>query len=150
MLDVSIRVSLLQMLERLRREMHVAFLFITHDLAVAKYFAWDGRIAVMYLGRIVEIGPTPEIVHRPRHPYTQALLSALPEADPRATRTKQRIQLRSLDVPSLLNVPSGCAFHPRCPLYRPGVCDTQVPRLTEVATGVQVACHVVAEEAGVT
>ncbi len=150
MLDVSIRVSLLQMLERLRREMHVAFLFITHDLAVAKYFAWEGRIAVMYLGRIVEIGPTPEIVHRPRHPYTQALLSALPEADPRATRTKQRIQLRSLDVPSLLNVPSGCAFHPRCPLYRPGVCDTQVPRLTEVATGVQVACHVVAEEAGVT
>lgn len=149
MLDVSIRVGLLQMLERLRRELNMAFLFITHDLAVAKYFAWDGRIAVMYLGRIVEIGPTPEIVRRPRHPYTQALLSALPEADPRATRSKQRIQLRSLDVPSLLNVPSGCAFHPRCPLYRPGVCDTQVPRLVEVAAGVQVACHVVAEEAGI-
>lgn len=143
MLDVSIRVSLLQLLERLRREMHVAYLFITHDLAVAKYFAWDGRIAVMYLGRIVEIGPTPEIIHNPRHPYTQALLSALPEADPKATRSKERIQLRSLDVPSLLNVPSGCPFHPRCPLFEPGVCDTRTPVLMPAGDNVHVACHVV-------
>ncbi len=147
MLDVSIRVSLLQMLERLREEMHVAYLFITHDLAVAKYFAWDGRIAVMYLGRIVEIGPTPQIIHRPRHPYTQALLSALPEADPKATRTKERIQLRSLDVPSLLNIPPGCPFHPRCPLFQPGLCDTRIPSLAPVDGGVKVACHVVTEGA---
>ncbi|NPA07095.1 MAG: ABC transporter ATP-binding protein [Chloroflexi bacterium] len=150
MLDVSIRVGLLQLLERLRQEMNVAYLFITHDLAVAKYFAWEGRIAVMYLGRIVEIGPTPEIIQHPRHPYTQALLSALPEADPEATRTKQRIQLRSLDVPSLLNVPKGCAFHPRCPLYEPGVCDTTPPPLVDVGNGVKVACHVVARQAQAT
>ncbi|NPA26490.1 MAG: ABC transporter ATP-binding protein [Chloroflexi bacterium] len=147
MLDVSIRVGLLQLLERLRQEMNVAYLFITHDLAVAKYFAWEGRIAVMYLGRIVEIGPTPQIIQNPQHPYTQALLSALPEADPETTRTKERIQLRSLDVPSLLNVPKGCAFHPRCPLYQPGLCDTTPPPLVDVGNGVQVACHRVAREA---
>ncbi len=148
MLDVSIRVSLLQLLERLRDDLGVAYLFITHDLAVAKYFAWEGRIAVMYLGRVVESGPTPQIIHHPQHPYTQALISALPEADPETTRTKERIQLRSLDVPSLLNVPPGCAFHPRCPLYEAGVCDREVPRLTDVGNGVQVACHVVAREQG--
>ncbi len=149
MLDVSIRVSLLQLLERLRRDLGVAYLFITHDLAVAKYFAWEGRIAVMYLGRVVESGPTPQIIHNPQHPYTQALLSALPEADPEATRSKERIQLRSLDVPSLLNVPTGCAFHPRCPLYEAGVCDKEVPHLVDVGDGVQVACHVVARERGI-
>ena len=148
MLDVSIRVSLLQLLERLRRDLDVAYLFITHDLAVAKYFAWEGRIAVMYLGRVVEMGPTPQIIHHPQHPYTQALLSALPEADPETTRTKERIQLRSLDVPSLLNVPSGCAFHPRCPLYEAGLCDVEVPQLTDIGNGVQVACHVVIRERG--
>ncbi len=149
MLDVSIRVSLLQLLERLRRDLGVAYLFITHDLAVAKYFAWEGRIAVMYLGRIVEMGPTPQIIHNPQHPYTKALLSALPEADPEATRTKERVHLRSLDVPSLLNVPSGCAFHPRCPLYEAGLCDASVPPLVDVGDGVRVACHVVARERGV-
>ncbi len=149
MLDVSIRVSLLQMLERLREQMGVAYLFITHDLAVAKYFAWEGRIAVMYLGRIVEIGPTPQIINHPRHPYTRALLSAIPEADPKATRSKERVHLRSLDVPSLLNVPSGCAFHPRCPLYEAGLCDAKVPQFVDVGDGVQVACHVVAREMGV-
>lgn len=148
MLDVSIRVSLLQMLERLRDEMGVAYLFITHDLAVAKYFAWEGRIAVMYLGRIVEIGPTPQIINHPQHPYTKALLSAIPEADPKATRSKERVHLRSLDVPSLLNVPPGCAFHPRCPLYEAGLCDATVPPLQDVGNGVHVACHVVAREKG--
>ncbi len=149
MLDVSIRVSLLQLLERLRNDLGVAYLFITHDLAVAKYFAWEGRIAVMYLGRIVEMGPTPQIIHNPQHPYTQALLSALPEADPEATRTKERVHLRSLDVPSLLNVPSGCSFHPRCPLYEEGLCDGEVPQLVDIGNGVQIACHVVARERGV-
>ncbi len=141
MLDVSIRVSLLQLLERLRDQMGVAYLFITHDLAVAKYFAWEGRIAVMYLGRIVEIGPTPQIINNPQHPYTRALLSALPEADPKATRSKQRVHLRSLDVPSLLNVPRGCSFHPRCPLFEEGLCDGKVPELHAASNGVQVACH---------
>jgi len=143
MLDVSIRVSLLKMLARLRDEMGMTYLFITHDLAVAKYFAWEGRIAVMYLGRVVEVGPTPELINHPLHPYTRALLSALPEADPKATRSKERVQLRSLDVPSLLNIPPGCSFHPRCPLFQEGLCDVQVPVLKAVDSSVEVACHVV-------
>lgn len=146
MVDVSIRVSLLNMLTRLKRDLGVTFIFITHDLAVAKHFAWEGRIAVMYLGRIIEVGRTPELIHHPQHPYTRALLSAIPEADPRITRSKQRMQLRSLDIPSLLNIPSGCAFHPRCPLFEAGVCEVNVPALTDVGAGTQVACHVVARE----
>jgi oligopeptide/dipeptide ABC transporter ATP-binding protein len=141
--------------------MGMTYLFITHDLAVARYFAWDGRIAVMYLGRVVEIGPTPCLIHHPQHPYTQALLSAIPEADPIATRERERTPLRSMDVPSLLNLPRGCSFHPRCPLFVPGLCDVQVPQLTEITidtTGdaagaepcstVQIACHVVAAQQG--
>ena len=89
MVDVSIRVSILSMLTRLKKEFDVTFLFITHDLALAKYFAWTGRITVMYLGRIVEDGPTPRIVADPRHPYTQALLSAVPEADPELAHHKR-------------------------------------------------------------
>ena len=146
MVDVSIRVSLLNMLTNLKEKMGVTFLFITHDLALAKYFAWQGRIAVMYLGRIIEIAPTPNLVNRPCHPYTQALLAAVPEADPRLTRSKERVQLRSLDIPSLLNLPSGCTFHPRCPRFEAGLCDAQVPELVDVGNGTQAACHVVARE----
>ncbi len=148
MVDVSIRVSLLNMLTNLKEKMGVTFLFITHDLALAKYFAWQGRIAVMYLGRIIEIAPTPNLVNRPCHPYTQALLAAVPEADPRLTRSKERVQLRSLDIPSLLNLPSGCTFHPRCPRFEAGLCDVQVPELVDVGNGTQAACHVVAREVG--
>jgi oligopeptide/dipeptide ABC transporter ATP-binding protein len=136
------------MLTNLKEKMGVTFLFITHDLALAKYFAWQGRIAVMYLGRIVEIAPTPNLVNRPCHPYSQALLAAVPEADPRLTRSKERVQLRSLDIPSLLNLPSGCTFHPRCPRFEAGLCDVQVPELTDVGGGAQAACHVVAREVG--
>jgi len=89
MVDVSIRVSILTMLARLKEEFHVTFLFITHDLALAKYFAWEGRITVMYLGRIVEDGPTQRLITDPRHPYTQALLSAVPEADPELAQHKR-------------------------------------------------------------
>jgi peptide/nickel transport system ATP-binding protein len=148
MLDVSIRVSLLKMLGRFRDELGMTYLFITHDLAVAKFFAWDGRIAVMYLGRVVEVGPTPRLIRHPQHPYTKALLSAIPEADPVATREKERVQLRSMDVPSLLNVPAGCSFHPRCPLFEPGVCDQAAPKLAEIGDGVQIACRVAARGAG--
>ena len=146
MLDVSIRVSLLKMLGRFRDELGMTYLFITHDLAVAKFFAWDGRIAVMYLGRVVELGPTQRLIGDPQHPYTQALLSALPEADPLATRKKERLKLRSVDVPSLLDVPKGCPFHPRCPLFVPRLCDVQAPPLTDIGNGTQVACHVVAAQ----
>ena len=142
MVDVSIRVSLLNMLSRLQEEFNVTFLFITHDLALAKYFAWEGRISVMYLGRIVEDGPTRRVVMDPRHPYTQALLSAVPEADPELARRKKRIELRSADIPSLLDLPPGCTFHPRCPYFVEGLCDAEVPPLETIPEGGRVACPV--------
>ena len=146
MLDVSIRVSLLNMLGRLRQELGVGFLFITHDLAIAKYFAWHGHIAVMYLGRVVEYGPTRSIINAPQHPYTQALLSAIPEPDPDLTRNRSRVTLRSLDAGSLVEVPPGCSFHPRCPRFERGLCDVERPELVEVEPGQSAACHVVARE----
>jgi peptide/nickel transport system ATP-binding protein len=149
MVDVSIRVSLLTMLGRLRQEFGVTFLFITHDLALAKYFAWDGRIAVMYVGSMVEVADTPRLVNDPLHPYTQALLSAVPEADPELTRNKERIPLRSQDIPSLLNLPAGCRFHPRCPRFVQGLCDRERPEALDTGDGRQVACHVVARERGI-
>jgi len=143
MVDVSIRVSLLNMLSRLKEELGVTFLFITHDLALAKFFAWAGRIAVMYVGSIVEIASTPEVINNPKHPYTQALLAAVPEADPELTRRKKSVALRSQDIPNLLNLPSGCRFHPRCPLFVEGLCNQERPELKSVEEGHSVACHVV-------
>ncbi len=141
MVDVSIRIGILKMLHNLRDIFDLSIVFITHDLALAKYFAWHGRIAVMYLGRIVEIGRTQDIIMNPAHPYTRALLSAVPEADPDITRRKRPMLLRSEDIPSLTAIPPGCAFHPRCPFYQPGVCDQDVPVL-EMADGFrqEIAC----------
>ena len=129
MVDVSIRIGILKMLHRLREQFNMAIVFITHDLAIAKYFAWEGRIAVMYLGRIVEIGRTPDVIGNPQHPYTRALLAAVPEADPDITRRKKPMRLRSDDIPRLTDIPKGCAFHPRCPFYVEGLCDHEVPAL---------------------
>ncbi len=143
MIDVSIRIGILNMMMEMRRNLNLTIVFITHDLALAKYFAWNGRIAVMYLGRVVEIGKTPDIIANPQHPYTKVLLSAIPEADPNRTRTKPHIQLRSEDIPRLTELPPGCAFHPRCPWFVPGVCDVEVPRLTPVPgakSDAEVAC----------
>jgi len=142
MVDVSIRVSLLKTLSLLRERLGVGFLFITHDLAIAKYFAWQGQIGVMYLGRIVEYGLTPQVVGDPGHPYTRALLSAVPEADPILTRNKERLTLQSQNIPSLLNLPPACTFHPRCPLFVQGLCDTITPALTRYGTDQIVACHI--------
>ncbi|MEL7434450.1 MAG: ABC transporter ATP-binding protein [Chloroflexota bacterium] len=141
MVDVSIRVGLLKMLHNLSEQLDLAVVFITHDLALAKYFAWNGRLAVMYLGRVVEIGRTPDIIRNPAHPYTRALLSAVPEADPTLTRKKEMMRLRSDAIPSLLDMPIGCAFHPRCPFYQEGVCDTHLPELQSPESHQQqVAC----------
>ncbi|MAS33362.1 MAG: peptide ABC transporter ATP-binding protein [Anaerolineaceae bacterium] len=134
MVDVSIRISLLKMLMAMRDQLKVTIIFITHDLALAKYFAWDGRIAVMYLGRVVEISDTPSLTTQPQHPYTRVLLSAIAEPDPDRTRHKEHIQLRSEDIPSLTELPPGCSFHPRCPWFVEGVCDQKVPELEEVPT----------------
>jgi oligopeptide/dipeptide ABC transporter ATP-binding protein len=143
MVDVSIRIGLLQMMMNLRKELGVTIVFITHDLALAKYFAWDGRIGVMYLGRLVEIGKTQEIIGNPQHPYTKVLLSAIPEPDPEKTRAKRHIQLRSEDIPRLTELPPGCSFHPRCPWYAEGLCDNVVPQLAVPVNSVgtvEVAC----------
>lgn len=141
MVDVSIRISLLNTLLRLKEQMGLAVLFITHDLALAKYFAWEGRIGVMYLGQLVEIAPARQLVESPQHPYTKVLLSAIPEADPDITRQKQRLELRSMDVPSLLHLPSGCAFHPRCPFFEGEQCEKVSPVLQYFQDGSAVACH---------
>jgi peptide/nickel transport system ATP-binding protein len=146
MLDVSIRISVLAMLGRLRDDLGVGFLFITHDLAIAKYFGWSGKTAVMYLGRIVEFGPTQQIINAPTHPYTRALIDAIPEPDPDLTKTKGAGTLRSLEIPSLAHLPSGCSFHPRCPLFEDGLCDGAVPELIEIRSGQSAACHVVARD----
>ena len=148
MVDVSIRVSLLNTMLKLRDELGVTFLFITHDLAVVKYFAWDGHVGVMYVGKLVEYGKTPKVIGAPLHPYTRALAAAIPEADPDLTRAKDKLQLRGLDIPNLANLPSGCVFHPRCPYFEPGLCDVEVPLLVDVGEQRDVACHVVARERG--
>lgn len=146
MVDVSIRIGILKMIHNLREQFNLAIVFITHDLALAKYFAWEGRLAVMYMGRIVEIGRTPDIITNPAHPYTKALLSAVPEADPDVTRRKKPMQLRSDSIPNLMQLPSGCAFHPRCPFYQEGVCDSDVPQLESPGEYEQrVACNVLTQ-----
>lgn len=144
MLDVSIRVGVLRTLTSLRTELGVGFIFITHDLATARYFGAGGKLAVMYLGRIVEYGDTHAVIDDPQHPYTKALLAAVPEIDPDRRHTHDP-GLRSVNIPSLTELPSGCSFHPRCPLYRESDCDTVLPLLSRVEPGREVACHVVAE-----
>ena len=146
MVDTSIRVSLLNTLLRLRSELDVAFLFVTHDLGIAKYFGASGDTLVMYLGRILERAPTSALIARPLHPYSRALLAAIPEPDPELTRHKERLPLRSLEIPSPLHAPSGCVFHPRCPLFEEGLCDVERPLLVDAGPDRTVACHVVARE----
>ncbi len=146
MVDVSIRITLLDLLLALRAEFGVTIVLITHDLAVARYFARRGRIGVMYLGRVVELAPTEALVSDPAHPYAAALIGAIPEADPTLTRTKERIPLRSAEIPSLLQVPSGCSFHPRCPLSEAGLCDVKFPELLPIPGEREVACHVAVRE----
>ncbi|MDQ2953294.1 MAG: ABC transporter ATP-binding protein, partial [Chloroflexota bacterium] len=146
MVDVSIRITLVDLLLALRNEFGVTIVLITHDLAVARYFARKGRIGVMYLGRVVELAPTESLVADPAHPYAAALIGAIPEADPTLTRNKERVALRSADIPSLLELPPGCSFHPRCPLSEVGLCDVKVPELLPILGEREVACHVAVRE----
>ena len=138
-LDVSIQAQILNLLARLRDELGLTMIFIAHDLAAVRHIS--DRIAVMYLGRIVEEADAHEIVAAPRHPYTQALISAVPVPDPVQEATRQRTVL-SGEVPSPVNPPSGCPFHTRCPL-REDRCTRDVPVLREIAPGHRVACHLV-------
>jgi peptide/nickel transport system ATP-binding protein len=138
-LDVSIQGQVLNLLLDLQHEFRLSYLFIAHNLAVVKHIS--DRIAVMYLGRIVELGQADEIYFRPRHPYTQALLAAIPEPDPRRSRKKSVL---SGDIPSPIHPPSGCPFHTRCP-HVTDLCRAQTPALRETAAPASeshvVACH---------
>lgn len=135
-LDVSIQAQVINMFEDLQQKLGVAYLFIAHDLLVVRHIS--NRIAVMYLGRVVEIGDADEVYDNPQHPYTQSLLSAVPIPDPITARQSQRIVL-SGDVPSPLNMPTGCAFRTRC-RFATEKCAQECPALTVRENGSQVAC----------
>jgi oligopeptide/dipeptide ABC transporter ATP-binding protein len=135
-LDVSIQSQVLNLLVNLQEQLGLTYLFIAHNLAVVRYIS--DRIGVMYLGKLVEITSSDELYRSPLHPYTKALVSAIPQPDP--TRRQQRIVLKG-DVPSPVNPPSGCRFHTRCQSYLGDICQLQEPELTEKAPGHWAACH---------
>ena len=139
MLDVSIRAGIMNLMLNLRQEYEIPFMFISHDVSVTRYMSH--RIAVMYLGVIVELASAEEVIKNPMHPYTEALLSAVPVPDPKSKHG--RVEIKG-ELPSPINVPSGCTFHPRC-LYRREICKEVKPVLREVVPGHWVHCHFAGE-----
>jgi peptide/nickel transport system ATP-binding protein len=139
-LDVSVQAAILNLLADLQAQEHTSYVFISHDLGVVRYLA--DRIAVMYLGRIMEVGATDDVFSGAHHPYTEALLSAVPSVD---GEPGTRIRL-SGEIPSPSNPPSGCVFHPRCPRFMPGICEVTEPEFVEVEPGHSMRCHIPLEE----
>ena len=135
MADVSVRALLLDLMNELKRALNLTYLFITHDLATAKYIC--DRIGIMYLGQLVEVGDLREVYSRPLHPYTQALLAAVPVPNPSKRRTQS---MPEGEIPNPINPPSGCRFHPRCPIAGP-ICSQEEPALRELRQGHTAACH---------
>jgi oligopeptide transport system ATP-binding protein len=136
-LDVSVQSQVINLLQDLQEELGLTYLFISHDLSVIRHIC--NRVAVMYLGKMVELGKTEEIYRAPAHPYTQALLSAIPLPNPLQQRKRARIILQG-DVPNPINPPSGCRFHTRCPLATE-LCKREEPQFEEMKPGRWIACH---------
>ena len=134
-LDVSIQSQILNLLKTLQSDLDLSYLFISHDMSVVRHVS--DRIGVMYLGKLVEEAPTDELFANPLHPYTQALLSAVPV--PKSGAKKERIILKG-ELPSPMNPPSGCVFHTRCP-FAMDRCKTEIPQKKQIANGHQIACH---------
>jgi len=137
MLDASVRISILELMRQIQEERRVAFLYITHDLATAKHFS--DRIGIMYAGKLVELGPVKAVLKEPLHPYTQALMAAIPDPDPQ-NRFRDLPALPG-EPPRLIDPPTGCRFHPRCPIAQEGLCDVEEPALRELRPEHWVACH---------
>jgi oligopeptide/dipeptide ABC transporter ATP-binding protein len=136
-LDVSVQAQILNLLKDLQRDFGLTYVFIAHDLNVVRYIS--DRVMVMYLGKMSEIAPAADLYSQPRHPYTGALLSAVPIPDPKLGRSRTSVVLEG-DVPNPINPPSGCVFHPRCPRYHEGVCDVQEPPATSFGRGHEATC----------
>jgi peptide/nickel transport system ATP-binding protein len=136
-LDVSVQAQVLNLLQDLQTEFDLTYLFVAHDLSVVKHIS--DRVAVMYVGKLAELAPADALFRRPQHPYTEALLSAVPQADPKFRKRRDRIRL-SGEIADPANPPSGCYFHPRCPYARER-CKTEEPALRDVGAGHLAACH---------
>ncbi|QTA37386.1 ATP-binding cassette domain-containing protein [Thermosipho ferrireducens] len=141
-LDVSVQAQIVNLFQRFQEELNLTYIFISHDLSLARFIS--NRVAVMYLGRIVEMGDVNEVFDHPVHPYTKALLSASPVPDPKVEKQRKRIILTG-SVPSPIARPSGCFFHPRCP-YKMNICDKEYPKMSNVSENHQVACYLVEKE----
>jgi peptide/nickel transport system ATP-binding protein len=139
MIDVSLRIAILNLMANLNKNFGIAFAYITHDLATARYIAQNGKIVVMYLGKLVEMGDVNKVIEEPKHPYLQALLSAVPIPDPDIARQEKKLPLKSLDMPSITNPPTGCRFNPRC-IYATELCEKYEPILKQCGDEI-VACH---------
>lgn len=141
MLDVSIRAEILNLMVNLQEKFSTSFLYITHDLALARHIC--NRIAIMYLGKIMEMGTVEDVIQEPMHPYTQSLIAAVPVPDPTSARAEVVIKG---EIPSPVNPPSGCRFHTRCPSYIGDICRTREPLLVDMGNGRVVACHLHGEK----
>jgi len=141
MLDASVRVEILMLLKEIQERKKISFIYVTHDVATAKYFSQ--RIAIMYAGKIVEIGPFRDVISNPKHPYTQALIEVVPDPDPNNRFTERKTVPG--EPPNLVVPPSGCRFHPRCP-YAMDICKKSEPKLIEIDQGWVVACHLLSKK----